>query len=61
VPPQTLRARPVTLALPQISDPEFASGQPAGMTRKMHMTLTRLHVHNGDVSKIPDAEKAPRA
>ena len=61
VPPQTLRARPITLALPQISGPEFAPAQPAGMTRKMHMTLTGLHVHNGDVSKIPDAEKAPRA
>ncbi len=61
VPLQTLRARPVTLALPQISGPEFAPGQPAGMTREMHLTPTCLHVHNGGVSKIPDAEKAPRA
>ena len=60
MPLQTLRARPVTLALPQISGREFATAQPAGMTREMHLTLTRLHVHNGGVSKIPDAEKAPR-
>ena len=35
--------------------------QVAEMTRRMHMPVVRLHVHNGGDSKIPMLQKAPRA